>query len=109
VLFRSKYLKDGCFTATYKFYIPWVIDEEMSADVSAVPDSPFSIEDQKIVFNSLVNQSLVDTNFVDFKIKTEGSHIVNSRYGIIDIATPMYDLTFILNYKQMERLVAQYG
>lgn len=105
----NKYTKDNCFIATYKFYVPWVIDSDIKATVSSVDNSPFSVENQEINFNSLDGLTLVDTNFVDFKIKIEGSHMVNSKYGIIDIGTPMYDFTFILNYKQMERLVAQYG
>jgi hypothetical protein len=105
----KKYTRDDCFIATYKFYVPWVIDSDIKATVSSVDDSPFSVENQEINFNSLDGLTLVDTNFVDFKIKIEGSHMVNSKYGIIDIGTPMYDFTFILNYKQMERLVAQYG
>lgn len=105
----KKYTKDNCFIATYKFYVPWVIDSDIKATVSSVDNSPFSVENQEINFNSLDGLTLVDTNFVDFKIKIEGSHMVNSKYGIIDIGTPMYDFTFILNYKQMERLVAQYG
>ena len=104
-----KYLKDSCFIATYKFYVPWVVDSEILATVSGVPDSPFNVEDQEIMFSNLNNQTLIDTNFVDFKIKIEGSHIVNSKYGIIDIGTPMYDISFILNYKQIESLVNQYG
>jgi hypothetical protein len=105
----KKYTKDNCFIATYKFYVPWVIDSDIKATVSSVDNSPFSVENQEINFNSLDGLTLVDTNFVDFKIKIEGSHMVNSKYGIIDIGTPMYDFSFILNYKQMERLVAQYG
>lgn len=104
----KKYLKDGCFTATYKFYVPWVIDSDISASVSGITDSAFSVEDQEIMFNSLTGHTLIDTNFIDFKINTEGRHMVNSRYGIIDIGTSMYDFTFILTYEQMERLVAQY-
>ena len=105
----KKYTKDNCFIATYKFYVPWVIDSDIKATVSSVDNSPFSVENQEINFNSLDGLTLVDTNFVDFKIKIEGNHMVNSKYGIIDIGTPMYDFTFILNYKQMERIVAQYG
>jgi len=105
----KKYIKDECFIATYKFYVPWVLDSDIKATVSGVEGSPFSVEEQEINFNNLDNLTLVDTNFVDFKIKIEGSHMANAKYGIIDIGTPMYDLTFILNYKQMERLVAQYG
>jgi len=105
----NKYTRDNCFIATYKFYVPWVIDSDIKATVSSVDNSPFSVENQKINFNSLDGLTLVDTNFVDFKIKIDGSHMANSKYGIIDIGTPMYDFTFILNYEQMERLVAQYG
>lgn len=104
----NKYLKDRCFAATYKFYVPWAIDANMSAIISGVADSPFNVETQKIMFEEMTDRTLIDTNFVDFKINMEGSHMVNARYGIIDIGTPMYDITFILNYEQVERLVAQY-
>ena len=105
----KKYLKEDCFIATYKFYVPWVVDDEVEAIIHGVESSPFSVEKQNIIFNKLDSLSVIDTNFVDFKIKMQGSHMVNSIYGIIDIGTEMYDMSITLGKEQIERLVEQYG
>jgi len=105
----NKYTKDNCFIATYKFYVPWVIDSDIKATVSSVDNSPFSVENQEINFNSLDGLTLVDTNFVDFKIKIEGSHMVNSKYGIIDIGSPMFEIVLDVSDSKLLEIKEEYG
>lgn len=105
----NKYENNECFKATYKFYIPWIIDADISAKVTMCSDSPFFLNEQKIDFYAVPEVTMLDTQFVDFKIKTTGNHMEDERYGIIDISTSMYDLHFEVSEEQLEKLVNQYG
>lgn len=103
------YSREDCFEATYKFYVPWFVDDSLIGYVYACSDSPFQVNDQTIQFNKELGKQTLDAHFVDFKIKKEGSHMVDDRYGIIDIATPMYDLHITLTDDQIKKVEAQYG
>jgi hypothetical protein len=106
---RNKYEEEHCFVANYRFYVPWFPDADIDAQICEPPVSPFKVRDQKITFKKIEDVVVFDTEFVDFKIKNVGLHMVNLKYGIIDIATPMYDLKFNATQEQIERLVKQYG
>lgn len=107
---KNRYLNDECFVATYRFYVPWIIDDSIDAKISEAEGSPFQVNDQFFSFSEIDKSiRVLDTEFVDFKIKIAGSHMVDARYGIIDIATPMYEIKFNATQGQLERLVKQYG
>ncbi len=106
---KNKYIEEDCFIATYRFYVPWFPDADIEVQIQESPETPFNVRPQQIKFNKLEGVVVFDTEFVDFKIKSVGPHIVNSKYGIIDIATPMYDIKFNATKEQIERLVKQYG
>jgi hypothetical protein len=106
---KNRYIKDGCFDATYRFYMPWFIDSDATGYIYGCSDSPFSVDDQVINFNKELRSSVLDAHFVDFKIKTEGKHMIDERYGIIDIGTPMYDIHITLSENNIKRIEEQYG
>lgn len=105
---QNMYLNDKCFSATYKFYMPWFFDGKANVKIFEVEGSPFQVNMQECEFTSKDKNPEIEVNFVDFKIYKDGSHMINSKYGIIDIGTPMYDLHISLTEKEMVRVYEQY-
>jgi hypothetical protein len=96
-----------CYDATYRFYIPWFINRPTSILIlnCGTPDSPFSIIEQVIDFvPPVVDPEYFDTPFVHFNIKKSGEYIKDSRYGIIDIGTSMYDLEFKVSSDDIKKI-----
>ena len=78
---------DDCFNAIYKFYIPWVIDKDLSCRISGVDGSPFKIINETINFKKLDDSLVWDIDWFHFAIKNHGEHIEEYRgdtYGIIE-------------------------
>lgn len=101
---------DQCFKATYRFYIPWFIDLDIEARIeNVVGNEVFVLEDRDISFSIKdLSKDDSDVQFVNFKIKTSGPHMKTSAYGIIDIATPMYDIVFKVSEEEVEKIARQY-
>jgi hypothetical protein len=96
------------FEPTYKFYMPWVIDRDLAVDIGPAGDC-FFIEKQTInTKKNSLDMEFIDVPFIDFKIKRNGAHMKNSSYGIIEIGTPMYDITLKLNDQDLEKINEQY-
>jgi hypothetical protein len=96
------------FEPTYKFYMPWIIDLNSMIEISPAGDCFYS---EKSIINTKENDIIldfIDVPFIDFKIKRFGAHMKNSNYGIIEIGTPMYDITLNLNDKDLEKINEQY-
>jgi len=101
-----------CFDATYKFYMPWLPDFNISGKVvnPDIQDPVFIINENILMFNSLnINQHFIDVPFVHFKIKKQGPHMKTNEYGIIDMHTPMYDLILELPEQEIDRVRRQFG
>ena len=105
---QNMYSNNKCFDSTYKFYMPWFFDGKSDAKIFEVNGSPFQVNVQECKFTSKDVSPGIEVNFVDFKIYKEGSHMINAKYGIIDIGTPMYDLHICLTEKEMKRVYEQY-
>ncbi len=106
----SNYYSDHeCFNATYKFYVPWFIDDNIEATISNCNGSPFKINTKNIKFSRSIMSERFPEYFVDFKIKKDGSHMLGDQYGIVDIGTPMYDIIIKLDSDQIEKVYNQYG
>lgn len=103
------YCHNECFDASYKFYMPWIIDDNVDATISKCENSPFVINTNNIVFNKSIISDRFPEYFIDFNIKKEGKHMIGNTYGIIDIGTPMYDIIIKLNSNQIEKVYEQYG
>lgn len=101
-----------CFDATYKFYMPWLPDLDISGKVvnPNIKDPVFIISEDTLIFNKLnPKQQFIDVPFVQFKIKKQGPHMKTDEYGIIDIHTPMYDLILELPEQEIDRVRRQFG
>lgn len=102
----------NCFDATYRFYIPWVPLSTNNYNIKQVndEDTPFVIMEQDIDLQPpTMMTDFYQTAFVNFMIKKEGSHMHDHRYGIIEIGTPMYDLSVEMSDEQIEKVLKQYG
>jgi hypothetical protein len=100
-----------CFDPTYRFYIPWVPCSLDKFAIKPVVDeeTPFLITGKELKINTPnFITHFYETEFVDFMIKKSGSHMVDNRYGIIDIGTAMYDMVVEMNEEQIEKIHKQY-
>jgi hypothetical protein len=102
---------DNCFYPTYRFYVPWFINKEVSIQIKQVNDeeTPFCIN-EKMFIGKQMKESLqyAEADFVDFKIKNQGKYMVDGKYGIIDKGTAMYDMIVSLDKEEIEALKDEY-
>ena len=87
---------DGCFDPTYKFYTPWVIDENIKISIEQPQeDSPFFIYETSVQREKMmIDQSILEPDFVSFKFKRVGPHMVSDKFGKIKLNTPLFDIVF---------------
>jgi hypothetical protein len=76
-----------CFIPTFKFYIPWIIDKNISCEIKSVEESIFSIENNTINFKENDN----NVKWINFLFKINDFFIKN-KYFIIPIGEPMFDI-----------------
>ena len=87
---------EDCFEGTFKFYVPWFIDENVSVRFES-PDveSPFVIYPRGTNYYrvpSLVQN--VEPAFIPFHFKKTGKHMVSDNFGKIPRQSPMFDIVF---------------
>jgi len=98
---------NGCFLATYKFYVPWFINKNIEINISPVENekTPFYINKKIFVKNFVdINTPYVDTDFVEFKIKNVEDYFLKENYGIISKGTAMYDMSAYLTDQEILEL-----
>jgi hypothetical protein len=84
-----------CFNQTFRFYVPWIIDEDISVDIRQPEGSPFLISEDTMSFKKILNNTQhVDPPFVHFQFKKIGSHMIDQEYGKIGRFSPMYNMVF---------------
>jgi hypothetical protein len=100
---RQYYLSDRkdfgdsatCFNQTFRFYVPWIIDEDIFVDIRQPEGSPFLISEDTMSFKKILNNTQhVDPPFVHFQFKKIGSHMIDQEYGKISRFSPMYNMVF---------------
>jgi hypothetical protein len=100
---RQYYLSDRedfgdsatCFNQTFRFYVPWIIDENISVDIRQPKSSSFLISEDTISFKKIPNNTQhVDPPFVHFQFKKIGNHMIDQEYGKISRFSPMYNMVF---------------
>lgn len=89
----------GCFDGTFKFYVPWYIDEDLEVDyLSPADDSPFYVYDTKSIHKKTTGDTeYLEPDFVSFHFKRIGQHMVNERFGKIKRGSPMFYIVFQAN------------
>ena len=101
-----------CFDPTYKFYIPWFIDKNVSIQINSVEDesTPFYISEKNIIGKPLPYLSeYAYSEFVDFKIKNTGEYHLKEKYAIISKNTAMYDMSVVLSDEEILQIKDYYG
>jgi hypothetical protein len=102
---------EDCFNSVYKFYIPWIFDDNLTLSIKAIDDSPFKVLNTKVNFYKLNINEDWNCDWFHFLIKYEGSHIekYNDRvYGIIPINTPICDI-IIENEELIDKIEREYA
>ena len=86
-------LPSDCFEGIYRFYIPWVLDEDLEVKVKQVVGSPFHIYEDTIKFKKIDSSSRrIDPQFVYFHFKSAGPHMIQDGFGKIKRQSPMFDI-----------------
>lgn len=86
-------LPEDCFEGVYRFYIPWVIDENIEVKIKQVEESPFYIYEDTFMFNKIDSETKrIDPKFVFFHFKNQGEHMVKDNFGKIKRQSPMFDI-----------------
>lgn len=83
------------FNSIYKFYIPWILDENLILNIKEIDESPFKILNTKVKFYKLNKNENWDCDWFHFLIKSEGDHVEeynNYIYGVIPVNTPICDI-----------------
>lgn len=102
---ESDFLPEGCFPGTYKFYIPWIIDENASISIEQAEDSPFYI--YPISFEARRIDPMtqyIEPPFVNFHFKDTGSHMIKDGFGKIIRQSPMFNMVILANGIIVERV-----
>jgi hypothetical protein len=102
---ESDSLPDGCFPGTYKFYIPWIIDENASISIEQVEDSPFYIYPTSFEARRIDPMTqYIEPPFVNFHFKNTGSHMIKDGFGKIPRQSPMFNMVIRANGIIVERV-----
>lgn len=95
-----------CFPGTFKFYVPWFIDEDVVATIEPSPvESPFHTYFTIANFRKVPPiTEFVEPEFIPFRFKRVGSHMVNDKFAKVPRQSPMYDIVFHANDIIVERV-----
>jgi hypothetical protein len=97
---------EDCFPGTFKFYVPWFIDEDvMVYFYPPEEDTPFQTYPSIAPYKQVpINARFVEPHFVPFRFKRVGTHMVNDKFGKIPKQSAMYDMVFYANDIIVERV-----
>ena len=102
---------EECFSALYKFYVPWIIDKDIKCQVLSVEGSPFKIIKDTVSFNKLEDETIWSVDWFHFAIKSNSNFIEQyhgETYGIIDVGSDICDV-IIEDQDTIRELIKQYG
>jgi hypothetical protein len=90
----------------FKFYIPWIVDEDMEyIIVNGNDHSPFRIEEGTGSFTkSSQNDIIKNTNFVNFYFKKLPENMVADTCGVIERGSYMFELEVYSDSNIIDRL-----
>jgi len=88
----------NCFDNVFRFYMPWIFDENIEVSIKQAEDSPFFILESNVVFKKIpLSTQEIEPPFVHFQFKKYGKHIIDKDYGKIKRLSPMYNIVFEAN------------
>lgn len=98
-------LPQDCFDGVFRFYMPWLIDEDIESFIEQPKDSPFVIYPGVMNFRKIPKSTrMIETDFVYFHFKNKGSHMVDEGFGKIPRLSPMYNIRFNASDIMVERV-----
>ena len=95
----------------YKFYIPWILDKNITCSIREIEDSPFKIINNFIEFKQLDDSVVWNTDWIHFAIKDNEDYIEEYQgdiYGIIKIGSNICDV-IIDDESLVKELIKEYG
>jgi len=98
---------ESCFDKVFKFYVPWVIDADISIKFENVLDgSPFFIYDQLCNFTSIPEKTdYIQPFLVPFSFKKDGPGMREpGKFGLLPVGSPMFDMVFEADDIIIERI-----
>lgn len=103
-------IPNNCFPEVFKFYVPWIIDENVFVTFEAIDGSPFFVYSKEHVFNSAdKSATFYEPPFVPFSFKKEGSHMIRGEdYGKILIGSPMFNIVIEANEEIIRKIKSFY-
>lgn len=91
----SHTISKNCFPGIFRFYVPWLIDANVTVEVIQADNSPFHIYNRFIDFKKLDKDiHRIDPEFIDFSFKNYGSHMIEPGFAKIPRQSPMFNLKF---------------
>jgi hypothetical protein len=102
-------IPSNCFPGHYKFYTPWIIDEDLQVYIEESPNSSFNIHSSNLEFRKIIDiisdeVTFINPNFVSFNFKKEGDHMEDEELGVIRRGANMFDMVFGTNDIMIERI-----
>jgi len=98
-------LPQDCFDGIFRFYMPWIIDEDIEASIEQPEDSPFVIYPGIMNFKKIPETTkMIETDFVYFHFKNKGNHMIDQEFGKIPRFSPMYNIRFVASDIMVERV-----
>jgi hypothetical protein len=97
---------DNCYPGTFKFYVPWFIDESVVAYFHPPKeDTPFHTYSSIANYGRVPDDArFVEPHFVPFRFKRVGPHMIDDKFGKIPIGSAMYDIMFYADDIIIERV-----
>jgi len=91
-------LPNNCFPGIFRFYVPWIINEDVTVKITQPENSPFFIYETEIKFNKIdSNLKRFDPPFIHFHFKKEGAHMIDENFAKIPRQSPMYNMQILGN------------
>lgn len=103
--------QEDCFEGTFKFYVPWCIDDNVYVRyMQPSVDSPFIVENKEDFWYKVGEQTdMVRPHFVHFKFKKIGSHMEDEELGIPRRGDPIFDMEARVSDIMVERIKEYYA
>jgi hypothetical protein len=103
---KKQYPKeDSLFDPAFVFYTPWFVDDNVNVKFEKIENSPFLVYDSSFSYKAITSDAnYIEPNFIPFKFKRKGSHMVNDNFGKIKRGTPMFDMVFDSSAIIIERI-----
>ena len=101
--------KDLLSNQCFRFYLPWIIDYNLKANIFSNKKESFLIIPKEIefTFQEDINGQR-DTDFIDFYFTSHSSHMIEDDCGIIERGTYMYSISFIADDLIIKKIMEFY-